>query len=258
MALDRPGDASNQELQCYRPANAAVTGGNLVTTTKVDGSCSGHRYTSAMVQWRQFAFTYGTLEFRARMAGGTGTWPAVWMLGSNCQQSNITTPDNVGTCHWPEPGSDEIDVTEVFGGSTTTVNQGLISTAGNDGCRPEVSDVSADWHTYQLVWAPGSLTWTIDGTTTCTVTSGVPSTPMFVMINTAVGGVGGGTVDDATLPQQNLIDYVRVISGPATTTVTPGPAPAAWSAPSERSRPSWESRADAAIFTLTPRGGAVW
>ncbi len=222
VALDRPGDASNQELECYRPANVAVSGGNLNVTTKIESGCSGDRYTSGMVQWRQFAFTYGTLEFRARLAGGTGTWPAVWMLGSDCQQSNITTPDNVGTCHWPEPGSEEIDVTEVFGGSKTTVNQGLISSAGRGNCRPETSDVSTDFHVYQLVWAPGSLSWKIDGARTCTVSTGVPSTPMFVMINTAVGGDGGGTVDDATLPQQSSIDYLRVTTSSSASTV-PGP-----------------------------------
>jgi beta-glucanase (GH16 family) len=163
-----------------------------------------------MVQWSSFSFTYGTVEVRARFAGGVGTWPAVWMLGGRCLLSNVTSPDNVGTCEWPAPGSEEIDVAEVYGGSKTTVNQGLISTAGPGNCQPTVSDVSTNWHTYTLVWASGSLTWKIDGATTCTLTQGVPSTPMFVIINTALGGIGGGTVVDATLPQQSFIDYIRV------------------------------------------------
>ncbi|HEX7443694.1 MAG TPA: glycoside hydrolase family 16 protein, partial [Acidimicrobiales bacterium] len=213
VALDRPGDASNHEVGCYRPANIAETGGNLAITTQVDPSCSGYRYTSGMAQWSTFNFTYGTVEFRAKLAGGIGTWPAVWMLGANCQQTNVTTPDNVGTCHWPSPGSEEIDIAEVYGGNKTLVNEGLItSTTRGVDCRPIVSDVSANWHTYDLVWAPGSLTWKIDGTTTCSTTSGVPTTPMFLMINTALGGVGGGPVDDSTLPQQSLVDYLRVTS----------------------------------------------
>jgi beta-glucanase (GH16 family) len=30
-----------------------------------------------MVQWRNFNFLYGSIEVRARFAGGTGTWPAL-------------------------------------------------------------------------------------------------------------------------------------------------------------------------------------
>jgi hypothetical protein len=70
--------------------------------------------------------------------------------------------------------------------------------------------VSQNWHVYQLVWTPDSLTWKIDGVTTYSVTSGVPSTPMFLLIETALGGIAGGTIDDSTLPQTMLIDYVRV------------------------------------------------
>jgi hypothetical protein len=33
---------------------------------------------------------------------------------------------------------------------------------------------------------------------------------MFLIINTAVGGIGGGTVDPSTLPQTHQVDYVRV------------------------------------------------
>ena len=82
--------------------------------------------------------------------------------------------------------------------------------SGNPGCSATTSDVSANWHTYSLIWAAGSLTWQIDGSTTCTVTSAVPSHPMFLLINTAMGGIGGGTINPSTLPQSSSIDYVRV------------------------------------------------
>ena len=211
VALSRPGDRGNNEIGCYRPSNVAMSGGALVLTTRVDSSCSGCRYTSAMVQWRTFSFLYGTIEIRAREAGGRGTWPALWLLGADCQQTNITTPDNVGTCNWPAPGSDEVDIAETKGGNLTLVNEWLISNAGIKGCQAPASDVSSNWHTYSLVWQPGSLIWRIDGTVTCSLqTADVPSRPMFLIINTAVGGNGGGAVDDRTLPQTHSIDYVRV------------------------------------------------
>jgi beta-glucanase (GH16 family) len=210
IALNRPGDGSNDEAQCYRPANVVEAGGSLIITSKVDSSCAGHRYTSGMVQWKTANFTFGTLEFRARFAGGVGTWPAVWMLGAGCQKSNASTPDNVGTCNWPGPGSQEIDVAEIYGGGRTSVHQGLITATGTSGCNATTTDVSTNWHVYKLVWAPGSLTWKIDGRTTCTVRENVPITPMFVMINTALGGSSGGTIIDSTLPAQTFVDYLRV------------------------------------------------
>src|SRR3954452_15699391 len=207
--LNRSGDASNSESQCYRPANVTQAGGSLVITTKVDTSCSGHRYTSGMVQWTSANFTFGTLEFRARFAGGKGAWPAVWLLGASCQKSNIYTADNVGTCHWPEVGSQEIDVTEILNSDHTHVHQGLITAGYTGGCNPTTTDVSTNWPVYTLVWALNSLTWKIDGKTTCTIRQHVPTTPMFVMINTAVGG-SGGSIDDSTLPAKTYIDYLHV------------------------------------------------
>ena len=31
----------------------------------------------------KFNFTYGRLEVRAKLPYGDGTWPAIWMLGTN-------------------------------------------------------------------------------------------------------------------------------------------------------------------------------
>jgi beta-glucanase (GH16 family) len=210
VAINRPGDSSNAEQQCYKPGNVAVGSGLLVLTSRVDSSCAGYRYTSAMVQWRSFNFLYGTLEIRAKEAGGQGTWPALWLLGANCQQTNVTDPGNIPPCNWPQPGSDEIDMTEIMGGNLTSVNQSIHSGGNGPGCSAHTTDVSQHWHTYALIWRSGSLTWKIDGVTTCVITDNVPSHPMFLLINTAIGGVGGGTVNDATLPQTHSIDYVRV------------------------------------------------
>jgi beta-glucanase (GH16 family) len=219
VALNRHGDYNNSELQCYVPSNVAVANGNLVIVSRAQSlSCgdtlhtpSNWSYTSGMVQWRTVEFTYGTVECRARMAGGKGTWPSIWLLGADCQTSNVGTADNTGTCNWPAAGSDEIDITEIKASDPTVVHQNVISGgSGFQTCTPAVSDVSRNWHVYQLVWAPGSLTWKVDGATTCTQTSSIPSHPMFLMINTAMGG-SGGAVDATTLPETTFVDYVKVM-----------------------------------------------
>jgi beta-glucanase (GH16 family) len=61
-----------------------------------------------------------------------------------------------------------------------------------------------------LVWAKGLLTWFVDGMPTCTVKDSVPTTPMFLLLNTAIGGIGGGLIDGVTLPQTSYIDEVTV------------------------------------------------
>ena len=210
--MNREGDQSNSELQCYQPANVVVSAGNLQITSKVQPiACNGtnRRYSSGMVQWTSFNFTYGTVEFRAKMPGGQGPWPAVWMLGSNCQASNIASANNVPPCNWPQPGSDEIDITEILGSNHLAVNQQIHSGVYNWGCGVTTADVSQAFHIYQLEWSAGSLVWKIDGTQTCQITYNVPSTPMFLLMNTAIGGQGG-PVDDSTLPQMMSVDYVKV------------------------------------------------
>jgi beta-glucanase (GH16 family) len=211
-APNGPGDQSNNEQECFSPQNVTVTGGLLGEEAQV-GSLPGDScgYLSGAVQMTSFSFTYGTVSVRAKMAGGIGTWPAIWLLGSDCQSPNWLQ----NNCAWPAPGSNEIDIAEILQSNHTHVNEQVHTenSSGaweNPGCTASTSDVSQNWHTYTLIWAPGSLSFQIDGVQTCHVTSYVPTTPMFVIINTAVGGNGGGTVKNSTLPQTTEIDYVRV------------------------------------------------
>jgi beta-glucanase (GH16 family) len=216
--MNRPGDSSNSELQCYFPANVTVANSDLsiVSNYQPGSTCGGSfssNYTSGMVQWNTFNFTYGTVEFRAKMAGGQGTWTAVWLLGADCQLSNESSADNTGTCHWPQAGSNEIDIAEIMNGNFNTVNENAFKTTGSESaCAASTTDVSQNWHVYQLVWTASSLTWYIDGTQGCQVTSPsyIPTTPMFLIINTAIGGAGGGTPNSSTFPQGTLVDYVKV------------------------------------------------
>jgi len=202
--LNRTGDTSNSEKQWYLPANVLVTPDHYVQIlTKVE-SYNGFQYTSGLIQFKTFNYTYGTVEVRALMPGGIGTWPAIWMLGYGMQ--GVGGP----RCSWPNPGCEEIDIAEFMNHDVASVNQQIHTNSSDAGCRPALTDASRNWHVYKLIWAAGSLKWQVDGVTTCTVTSSVPSSPMYLIINTAVGGIGGGSVDNSTLPQTMLVDYVKV------------------------------------------------
>lgn len=208
------GRTSNNEMQCYLSANTSEGGGALTETVKVDHSCNntgggggGGGYSSGAIQ-SHFTFTYGTVSVRAKMAGGGGPWPAIWLLGHNCQPWELSP--NGCQPKWPAPGSDEIDIAEILNSNHSSVNEQVHMSSGSPGCMPSTSDTSQNWHTYTLVWAPGSLTWKIDGATTCTDTSAVPSQAMFLIINTAIGGTGGGGINPGSLPQSTAISSVTI------------------------------------------------
>ncbi len=213
------GDRSNNEPECYLPTNVSESAGSLhellkvkSVTCPIDSTNGGtgtlsSDYASGAIQMRTFTFTYGTIKVRAKFTGGTGPWPAVWLLGADCQHPNYLT---TSTCNWPDTGSQEIDLAEILSGNLTTVNEEMFFNGSSPDCRASTTAVNHNWHVYTLVWSAQQLLFRIDGITTCKFTSTIPSTPMFMIINTAVGGVGGGQIVNSTLPQTTRVDYVRV------------------------------------------------
>jgi beta-glucanase (GH16 family) len=204
----------NDQLECYVPSQDTLSGGYLVITSIAQTTtCSGttKSYASGAVVWSTFNFTYGTVEYRAKFAGGQGTWPAIWLLGAKCQPS-APTIYNANSCNWPNAGSNEIDITEIKGGDFTnpwqnydSPNQGWLT------CQPTISDVTKNFHVYDLVWTSSTLTFLVDGVQTCQFSGNiqVPTEPMYLIINTAMGGAGG-SVNNSTLPQTLQVDYVKV------------------------------------------------
>ena len=218
LAFNRAGAFPNTHLQCFTPGNVSVANGNLVITTKLEtATCASfdiaqaaHSYTSGYVSMRNFNFLYGTIEFRAKFGGGSGTgaWPIVWMYDAPCQASDPTGTD------YPCAGQ-EIDIAEILNGDFAHVNEQvhLNDFKYNDGCTASARDVSQNFHVYQLVWSPGSLVFKIDGATTCTISrSYIPNVPMYVKINNFVGD-SGGPVNNGSLPWTTLVDYIKVTQG---------------------------------------------
>ena len=174
---------NTQETEWYLPTQDQVSGDalHLVATetptqgTDVNGAPKTYPYASGLVTtFSSFNFTYGYVQVVARIPGGTGTWPALWLL-----------PENGS---WPP----EIDIMENYGTSTlmeATLHWG--AAAGQEAYRDVTSpsDLTSGWHTYGLLWEPGSLTWYLDGQVVYTFTgSEVPSQPMYFLANLAIDG----------------------------------------------------------------------
>lgn len=156
-----------------------------------------------------FDFQYGTVEARIKVPcqSGTGMWPAWWSDGPG----------------WPKGG--EIDYLEVMkGGLGYDAHQTLhgATTSGghwNLGYKNTSTTLwCKQYHVYGAIWTHGKLQFTIDGAVTHTATpsdmhSGwiwpFDSSHERLLVDLEVGGAGG-TVNNATLPQSMLVDWVRV------------------------------------------------
>jgi beta-glucanase (GH16 family) len=203
----------NSELEYYtsRTNNAYVANGLLHIVAQQE-SYGGQSFTSARMKTQGLYNTpvYGTFEWRAKLPSGVGMWPALWMLGSN-----------IVSVGWPACG--EIDVVENNGAQTGWVQGTLHSNSGGPTGKYYFTapDSVTNWHTYDLVWNPGSIKWYVDGNLYETQSVGAPfNAPFFFIMNVAVGGnylaVNGtnptvAQIESGTsFPQEMQVDYVRV------------------------------------------------
>jgi len=87
-----------------------------------------------------------------------------------------------------------------------------------------VQPVSDEYHTFTVEWEPDLINWYVDDILFHQATPAdvapnewVFNKPFFLLLNLAVGGNFGGAVDPGlTLPQDYVIDYIRVYQGPDT------------------------------------------
>jgi beta-glucanase (GH16 family) len=200
------GGWGNNELEYYtsRQDNAIISNGTLKIIAKKE-TYLGSAYTSArLLSKGLFSFQYGKIEVRAKLPAGTGTWPGIWMLGNNFT-----------TAGWPACG--EIDIMEQNGSQKSTVygtmHYPTQKNPNGDGSTTTVSTANSDFHRYAATWSATSIQLSVDDVVYYTLpnTSALPfNQGFFIILNVAMGGNFGGTIDPAFTSDQMEIDYVRV------------------------------------------------
>jgi len=229
-------------IHCNTPNNLKVTGGALVIEGRKEfircpnNGGRDRNYSTGLVRTKgKFSQAYGRFEIRAKMPKGKGLWTGLWMLsekypyGYNGKSGEIDIVETIGdrpneantTMHWDYNNC---------GWGCSKLGKGNTLTGG---------DISA-WHTYTLVWNPGSVAWLIDGKEVYKVgnggsykwgnlgpkisnwpaSSGAMSVfprpfdggnPMNIILNLQIGGTWPGYPDASTVfPAQMKVDYVRV------------------------------------------------
>jgi len=177
-------------------------------------------YTSARLKTEGlFSFQYGRFEVRAQVPEAQGFWPAAWLMGNN-----------INTVNWPACGEQDV-LERVNAAGTPDWNQGSIHGTGFTGSNLGTTydfpsgQTAAGWHTYGMIWSPGSVAYYVDNPSQPYVTytpsslSGLSGAVWpfdsgqsnFIILNLAVGGDWPGSPNASTpFPSQMLVDYVRI------------------------------------------------
>jgi beta-glucanase (GH16 family) len=224
------GFVRNNEKQYYtagRKENAYVSNGYLTITGqkenyvnekyKAGSSDWKHKdslasYTSAaIISQRKASWKYGRIEVRAKIPTGLGVWPAIWMLG-----------DNEPEVGWPQCG--EIDIMEYVGHDSATIH-GTVHYADpttkkhlQSGGKIAARQPYNDFHNYAVEWDSAQIQFLFDDKVYHAFpvnkagvgTGNAFQQPFYLLINFALGGSWGGSIDDKVLPQKFIVDYVRI------------------------------------------------
>ena len=213
------GYVRNNELQYYtanRIENAVQRDGNLVITarndsTMIDGAI--RPVTSAsLISKGKGDWLYGRVEIRAKLPSCLGTWPAIWMMPTKAVYGG-----------WPKSG--EIDIMEHVGYDPDKIYFNLHTGKYNHsigtgrGTSVSCPNPNLAFHVYAIEWFEYHIDWYLDDMKVFSIQDNGEgweawplNQPFYLILNFAFGGAWGGQqgVDLKALPQEYLIDYVRV------------------------------------------------
>ena len=207
----------NNEMQYYTDElkNVRVEDGLCIITARLETEDS---LTSASIHtWGQKEFLFGRIEVRAQIPSARGSWPAIWMLGTNRSELG-----------WPACG--EIDIMEHVGYDPDLIHANVHTKAynhaigTNKGNQIEVPDPWLDFHVYAVEWfedhmdffLDDSLYFSFENDGTGNFETWPFDKPHYLLLNLAYGGSWGGNqgVDTSRLPLEYKIDYVRYYKTP--------------------------------------------
>ena len=203
------GGWGNGESQYYTSSlnNVKVEDGVLKITAKRE-DIAGYEYTSARIISRdKYEFQYGKVDIRAKLPSGSGTWPALWLLGANHSE--------VG---WPACG--EIDIMEHWGHNPTVISSALHTPSSYTNtvnhAETIVSDYDQEFHIYSMDWNEDRIQFLVDDVVFYTY-SPSPKTDQnwpfnqdaFFILNIAMGG-NWFDIDPEFSQSTMEVDYIRI------------------------------------------------
>ena len=195
--------SANKEAEYYTDASVgpnpftvdpAGDGMLTITAAPTAGLPNGLTYSSGVIiSTTTLVQTYGFFEMRAQIPSGAGFWPAFWLLRADGR------------------GPTELDVMEILGDAPGRLYMTTHTNQTPDSAAYTTQDLSLDYHTYAVSWRPDGLVFYLDGTAIhATATPADMNSPMYMIANLTVGGVGSwaGPTDGVSSASLN-IDYIK-------------------------------------------------
>lgn len=174
--------------------------GNLVLRTKKEGE----RFTSGAVRTRgRFEHAFGYWTARCQLPKAPGHWAAFWLMS-----------DRVGQVGDEGRDGTEIDIAEFpWRDGKFTMNlhwDGYGQAHKRAGTNVFVPAITDGFHEFSLAWHTNEYVFYLDGRETWrTSAGGVARQPEFAKFSNEVGE-WAGDIRKAKLPDDFLIDYIRV------------------------------------------------
>jgi hypothetical protein len=234
--ISRHGEYAQSETECNVPgAITQVPGAVTITSTAAPYNCGNFNadatvntapvswpYNTGDIQFNTFNFSpngsggsancQGTCSITvvgSMPASDTSLWPAFWLLGSNCQDSNKWSGDTGfdGCPNLGSAGYTEIDMTECYGSGWCQFHVANPGFGIGNGC-DAVYAVDTNPHTFKTVWSATSIKQYMDGVLETTCNQGLTN-PMFFIAQIQTGGAGGTPVD-SHLPASMVLNSVTI------------------------------------------------
>ncbi len=208
----------NNEWQDYTnsPENSFLRDGKLII--KAIKSGDGQKvadYTSARLTTKgKKEINRGRVEVRAKLGGGRGLWPAIWLYQSS----------------WIDGYYSELDIMEYVGidkdiiYSAVHTNKTKEKPENQIGSNRRIEGVEDNFHIYGVNWTEGKVEFYVDDPHNPHLIFSVDNLQdknewpfdktLYLILNIAVGGDWGGMkgVDDTIFPQEMEVDYVRIFT----------------------------------------------
>ncbi len=174
--------------------------GQLILRTRQDGG----RFICGAINTREkFEHAFGYYVARCKLPTQPGHWPAFWLMSKGV---NLIGDDG-------RDGT-EIDIIEIpwrDGRLTSNLHWDGYGTAHKSaGMKFSIPAVTNGFHTFSLLWQPAEYVFYVDGNEVWrSAAGGVSQEPEFIKLTEEIGK-WAGKIQDAQLPDEFEVDYVRV------------------------------------------------
>jgi beta-glucanase (GH16 family) len=195
-----PPDAVRRDGWWMRKAITLDGQGHLILTTLKDGD----KYVDGCVRTLgKFEHAFGYYTARVQFQKEIGHWTAFWLMGAGVGNTADEGRDGTEIDIMEKPKLDDVVEHNLHWNGYGKEHQSA-------GHKTNVPGIMEGFHTVSLLWTSEEYVFYVDGRETWrTKAGGVCQVPLYVKLSDEIGK-WSGDIAKAKLPDQFVVDYVRV------------------------------------------------